>query len=282
MATGCSCPPAVIVLDLRGQPGRHAAGVTLVERRVHLLPGVLARRQLEVPALVVAADPPPQRDLVLDEVAGPRCRSRWRSGRSVWVRPPGWPPSSGRLPSFGRTKSASASYFCSVSRWSPLLLVTPPRLVVVDREAGGGPLDHQRAAGLGCSAPGQVGRGPRVGVHVQPGRVGLARLVPGLDERGQVGGQRGAVRAEPGYLEGGLAGPAGPPRAGGCSRRSNGDAAGVGDRRPCWRRAGQRNGARASRPGAPSAGRSSVTAHDRRSWVPSHRPKPPEPAASWR
>ena len=46
---------------------RHAAVRPLAERRVQFLPGVLAHRQLEVPALVVAADAAAQRDLVLEE-----------------------------------------------------------------------------------------------------------------------------------------------------------------------------------------------------------------------
>ena len=48
---------------------------------------------------------------------------------------------------------------------------------------------------------GSSGAGPRVGVHVQPRRAGLPRLVPGLHVRGEVGAERGAVRAEPGYLQ---------------------------------------------------------------------------------
>src|SRR5207244_13360263 len=65
---GTQAPACRDVLNLSGEPGRHAAPGALVERRVQLLPGVLAYRQLEVPALVAAADAPPQRDLVLDEV----------------------------------------------------------------------------------------------------------------------------------------------------------------------------------------------------------------------
>ena len=57
------------LLDLgEVQPGPHVAAAPLAERRVQLLPGVLAHRQLEVPALVIAAHSAPQRDLVLEKV----------------------------------------------------------------------------------------------------------------------------------------------------------------------------------------------------------------------
>src|SRR5207344_2155448 len=82
------------VLNLIGQPGRYAAVAPLVERHVQFLPGVLAHRQLEVPALVVTADAAAQRDLVLDyrevlgvEVGGAQVlpfRFREPLGAEVW------------------------------------------------------------------------------------------------------------------------------------------------------------------------------------------------------
>ena len=55
-------------LYLRSQPRRNAARSTIAQRCVPFLPGVLAHRQLEVPALVGPAHPPAQRDLVPDQV----------------------------------------------------------------------------------------------------------------------------------------------------------------------------------------------------------------------
>ena len=47
------------LLNPGGQPRRNDSGGSVAEGRVDLLPGVLAHRQLEMPAFVGAADSPP-------------------------------------------------------------------------------------------------------------------------------------------------------------------------------------------------------------------------------
>src|ERR1700752_4191023 len=93
--------------------------------------------------------------------------------------------------------SASASYFCSVSRCLPVVSVTPARLVVVHGEPHAGSLHDQSVR----DGAGIVRGGPWIGVDVQAFDASLACLAPGLDVRPEVGGVPRRPRAEANGIE---------------------------------------------------------------------------------
>ncbi len=121
------------------------------ERGVHLLAGVLAHRQLEVPALVAAADAPPQRDPVLDEV---EIIGVEVGGAQMEV--PGWAgvAPSGRPPRSGSAKSALGVVLLLGLQVIPVIVRHGLKASMVDGEPGARPLDDQRVrAGPGRRGP---------------------------------------------------------------------------------------------------------------------------------
>ena len=104
------------------------------------LPGVLAHRQLEVPALVVAADAAAQRDLVLDErevlgvvVGGAQVDPfRFREPLAAEVR---------QAAELRQDEVGIGVVFLLGLQVVALAARHVTRLTVVDREACGGPLD---------------------------------------------------------------------------------------------------------------------------------------------
>ena len=89
---------------------------------MQLLPGVLARGQLEVPALVITADATPERDLVLDE---PQVLGVEIGGAEVDPSGIGCPPAAelGQAAQLRQDEVGADVVF--LLGWSPLLLITP-------------------------------------------------------------------------------------------------------------------------------------------------------------